>query len=107
MAGPSLIILDFTNGPAVSYPQGLDLQERVAAARRVGSIPDVLILLDGTLQKVWSLSGYHLLNLFLEILAVDNHIVWDAVSLGYLQGFFSCKSRMPLHRFRYRIVCRF
>lgn len=46
MASPALIILDFTNGPAVSYPQGLDLQERVAAARRAGTIPDVLILLE-------------------------------------------------------------
>lgn len=46
MASPALIILDFTNGPAVSYPQGLALQERVAAARRTGTIPDVLILLE-------------------------------------------------------------
>lgn len=46
MASPALIILDFTNGPAVSYPQGLALQERVAAARRMGTIPDVLILLE-------------------------------------------------------------
>jgi lipoyl(octanoyl) transferase len=46
MASPVLTILDFTSGPAVSYPQGLALQERVAAARRTGTIPDVLILLE-------------------------------------------------------------
>ena len=46
MASPALIILDFTNGPAVTYPQGLQIQERIAAARRAGSIPDVLILLE-------------------------------------------------------------
>jgi len=46
MASPALIILDFTNGPAVTYPQGLEIQERIAAARRNGSIPDVLILLE-------------------------------------------------------------
>lgn len=46
MASPALIILDFTNGPAVTYPQGLQIQERIAAARRNGSIPDVLILLE-------------------------------------------------------------
>ncbi len=42
----ALVILDFTNGPAVTYPQGLEIQERIAAARRVGNIPDVLILLE-------------------------------------------------------------
>jgi lipoyl(octanoyl) transferase len=46
MAEPALIILDFTNGPAVTYPQGLEMQERIAAARRVGGIPDTLILLE-------------------------------------------------------------
>lgn len=46
MASPALIILDFTNGPAVTYPQGLQIQERIAAARRAGSISDVLILLE-------------------------------------------------------------
>ena len=46
MASPALIILDFTNGPAVTYPQGLQIQERIVAARRAGSIPDVLILLE-------------------------------------------------------------
>ena len=46
MANPALIILDFTNGPAVTYPQGLEMQERIAAARRTGTIPDVLILLE-------------------------------------------------------------
>lgn len=46
MSEPVLIILDFTNGPAVAYPQGLEMQERIAAARRAGTIPDVLILLE-------------------------------------------------------------
>jgi len=46
MAEPALIILDFTNGPAVTYPQGLEMQERIAAARRVGGIPDTLVLLE-------------------------------------------------------------
>lgn len=46
MARSALIILDFTNGPAVTYPQGLQIQERIAAARRAGTIPDVLILLE-------------------------------------------------------------
>jgi len=41
-----LVILDFTNGPAVTYPQGLEMQERIAAARRTGTIPDTLILLE-------------------------------------------------------------
>jgi lipoyl(octanoyl) transferase len=41
-----LVILDFTNGPAVTYPQGLEIQERIAAARRVGGIPDTLVLLE-------------------------------------------------------------
>jgi lipoyl(octanoyl) transferase len=46
MAESALIILDFTNGPAVTYPQGLEMQERIAAARRLGNIPDTLILLE-------------------------------------------------------------
>lgn len=46
MNDPVLVILDFTNGPAVTYPQGLQMQERIAAARRVGTIPDTLILLE-------------------------------------------------------------
>lgn len=46
MSEPVLIILDFTNGPAVTYPQGLEIQERIAAGRRAGTIPDVLILLE-------------------------------------------------------------
>ncbi|MFM7188201.1 MAG: lipoyl(octanoyl) transferase LipB [Armatimonadota bacterium] len=46
MDSNALVILDFTNGPAVTYPQGLQMQERIAAARRAGSIPDVLILLE-------------------------------------------------------------
>jgi lipoyl(octanoyl) transferase len=46
MAESALIILDFTNGPAVTYPQGLEMQERTAAARRLGNIPDTLILLE-------------------------------------------------------------
>jgi len=46
MDSKALVILDFTNGPAVTYPRGLQMQERIAAARRTGSISDVLILLE-------------------------------------------------------------
>lgn len=41
-----MIVLNLTHGELVPYTVGLDIQERIASARRRGLIPDVLLLLE-------------------------------------------------------------